>query len=109
MMRVYLSGPMTGLPEYNYPRFFEVAEVIRDAGHWVYNPAEYDFTGELVDFPVKEAFAEYCRIICTECDAIVLLENWQASTGVAAETSLARAIGVPVIDWIDGMDLTPPL
>jgi len=31
---------MTGLPEFNFPAFFRVAEIVRQQGHEAINPAE---------------------------------------------------------------------
>ena len=36
---VYLSGPMTGLPEFNYPAFNALASTLRGSGFVVNNPA----------------------------------------------------------------------
>lgn len=37
---IYLCGPMTGLPEYNYPAFHAAAAELRAQGWRVVNPAE---------------------------------------------------------------------
>jgi len=107
-MKVYLSGPMTGLPEYNYPRFNEVAKRIRDSGHEVYNPAEYPFDGDPKDFPLRTAFAEYSRQICLECDILVLLEGWENSKGANAELKLAQVCGLTIETWSDNAKIPPP-
>ena len=39
--RIYLAGPMTGLPEYNYPAFHAEAARLRGLGFHVENPAEH--------------------------------------------------------------------
>ena len=39
-MRIYISGPITGMSDYNYPAFHAAAKRLRDKGHWVINPAE---------------------------------------------------------------------
>lgn len=40
MKRIYLSGPMTGLPELNFPAFAAMTANLRADGHTVTNPAE---------------------------------------------------------------------
>jgi hypothetical protein len=87
MKTIYLSGPMTGLPEFNYPRFREVAAKLRAAGHVVYNPADFAHHGE---FPARQAFSEYTAFICNRADTIVLLEGWENSKGALAERALAE-------------------
>lgn len=37
--KVYIAGPMTGLPEFNYPTFFAAEEYLRSHGAKVMNPA----------------------------------------------------------------------
>ena len=38
-MRLYIAGPMTGLPDSNYPAFFRAADQFASAGHDPINPA----------------------------------------------------------------------
>jgi len=38
--RLYLAGPMSGLPQHNFPLFNRVAAHLRARGHAVFNPAE---------------------------------------------------------------------
>ena len=40
LKRIYLAGPMSGLPDFNYPAFHAAAAVLRAQGHYVENPAE---------------------------------------------------------------------
>lgn len=99
-MNIYLSGPMTGYPDYNYPLFNAVAKGLREKGHDVYNPAEYAYKGPLDEFPVREAFAEYTEFICLYADAIAVLPGWEKSEGAKAEIALARVLGLEVIDAV---------
>ena len=39
-MTIYISGPMTGMPDENRPAFNEVAQALRAAGWDAFNPAE---------------------------------------------------------------------
>ena len=39
---IYIAGPMTGLPEWNFPLFHRAAKAWRARGWLVVNPAETD-------------------------------------------------------------------
>lgn len=94
---IYLSGPMSGLPEMNYPTFHRVAAELRAQGHRVYNPAEFPHKGGA--FPIRQAFASYASFICLEAEAIVLLPGWGGSLGVSAELALARNCKLEIIEY----------
>jgi len=98
-MIIYLSGPMKGYPESNYPLFMKVAKELRAAGHRVYNPAEFDWKGSHETFPLRRAFAEYCAFICNEADTIVLLPGWERSLGVSAELALAKNCKLTILEY----------
>ena len=92
-MKIYLSGPMTGLPDFNRPEFNRVAAILRAQGHCVFNPAETD------EYEPRQSFAEYTRFICLEADMIILLSGWQKSKGAMVELKLAEYIGVNVREY----------
>ena len=96
-MKIYLSGPMKGYPESNYPLFHSVTKELRDKGFHVYNPAEFKHDEEI--FPLRKAFAEYCKFICEEATAIVLLPGWEKSLGVSAELALAKNCKLEIYHW----------
>lgn len=65
MSRVYLSGPMAGLPEHNFPAFHAHAAQLRAAGYDVVNPAEIDNHGKTWEGCLRTDLREMCT-----CDAI---------------------------------------
>jgi hypothetical protein len=97
--RVYLSGPMKGYEQSNYPLFNRVAGELRALGHEVYNPAEFPHDGPQDTFPLRKAFASYAKFICEEADTIVLLPGWEKSLGVSAELALAKNCGLVVEEY----------
>lgn len=91
-MKLYLSGPMTGLPEHNFPAFNDYAKRLRALGHQVINPAELPPCGSYEDYLRMDIEA----ILSVE--AIAVLPGWEESTGCYYETTVATAIGIPVFD-----------
>ena len=92
-MRIYIAGPMTGLPLLNFPAFHAEAARLRALGHDVVNPAEINAD------PAKGWIA--CmrgdiRELVT-CDAIQLLPGWQQSRGATLEHHIAVALGLQII------------
>tara|TARA_R110002020_G_scaffold132746_6_gene296349 strand:+ start:230 stop:574 length:345 start_codon:yes stop_codon:yes gene_type:complete len=97
-MKIYLSGPMTGIEDYNYPAFRHRAMVLREAGYEVFNPAETD--NGYQDHP-RSYYLKKDVIAITECDAVALMEGWENSLGVLLELHVAVAIGLPIYDAVD--------
>lgn len=93
-MKVYVSGPMTGYPEFNFPAFNAVAALLRESGYETANPAD---TG-LVDGWEWADYLRYDLRLLTECDAVYTLDGWEASRGAALEMHVAKALG---LKWLN--------
>ena len=92
---IYLSGPMTGLPEFNYPAFNAAAAHLRGLGYVVESPSE------LPEPPCK-SWAGYMRLALAQlvrCEVTVRLPGWQNSRGAVIESSLSRILGMQVCDY----------
>jgi hypothetical protein len=90
-LRIYIAGPMTGLPDYNYPAFNAEARVWRCRGFEVENPAEG---------PELPSWAAYMRRALRQlltCEAIVLLPGWTRSKGATVEWMLASLLGLQMV------------
>ncbi|CAN7450048.1 DUF4406 domain-containing protein [Acidovorax sp. LjRoot66] len=92
--RIYVAGPMTGLPELNFPAFHAAAAVLRSAGHHVENPAEInaDPTAGWQDCMRKDI----ARLVT--CDAIHLLQGWSKSRGACLEHQIAVGLGLEILE-----------
>lgn len=97
---IYLSGPMSGLPELNYPAFKAAAFHLRNADFVddVFNPAEWEERNDC-KFDLHKAFEDYCNYIIWKATMVVLLPGWENSPGATAESALARALGKPVFAY----------
>ncbi len=97
-MKIFISGPMTGIPDFNYTAFNAAAEKLRSIGHEVENPA---------DNPMCDTWAAYMRLSIAQmlrCDQVVMLPGWGSSRGACIEVDLAAALDIPcaMIDVILG-------
>lgn len=106
---------MRGIPQFNFPAFYEAAAKLRADGHTVFSPAEKDddiygsdmaksnptgdenLATEKHGFDIRRTMEIDCTWICRNADAIALLPGWENSRGVKAEKALAEAIGIQVI------------
>lgn len=114
-MKIYLAGPMRGIPHFNFPAFRAGAQLLRGQGHEVFSPAERDnehhgtdisagnLTGseeqavQAHGFSLRDALAADLEYICQHAEAIALLPGWARSMGVAAELATAKALGLEEI------------
>lgn len=92
---IYLSGPMTGLPEWNFPEFNRVAAKLRALGHTVLNPAET--LGGDTSKP-RKFYMRYDIGLLLKCDTIVLLKNWRKSKGALVEVEVAKELELEFLD-----------
>jgi len=92
-MRVYIAGPMTGLPGRNYAAFEHAASRLRAQGHEVVSPAEIN------DGLEHEGYAACMKrdiLALVECRAIQMLPGWEKSRGACVEHGIARALDMLV-------------
>lgn len=92
-MKVYISGPMTGLPDLNRPAFTDAEQVLKLCGYEVLNPAN-------VTAPPDATWEQYMRLdipMLMHADAIYLLGGWERSRGARIEFNLACELKMRVI------------
>ena len=101
-MKVYISGPMSGIPGYNYEAFAEAALQLRLAGYenvvspheiWCDESAGYAQDSTAADWH-RHMRADIAALL--ECDTIVLLPGWQMSKGARLELTIALELGFAV-------------
>jgi hypothetical protein len=91
----YIAGPMTALPDLNYPAFDAAAAELRAEGVDVLNPAEQTAGPD-------QPWEHYMRLglaSLLRCDSIVLLPGWTNSKGAKLEYHVACSLGMRVSEW----------
>ena len=110
--RVYLSGPMTGFPDWNAEAFREAEAFCRAHGaKTVYNPCSVHWSHDPDGMTHEEAMCLSLRrmlapghddIACTRpghvsrpaFDLVVPLDGWQRSEGARVEVMAAASCGI---------------
>lgn len=92
---VYIAGPMTGLPNYNYPAFQAMADKLRKADICVISPHEL-FSGD-TGLP-WHVYMQAGLTALLKCKAVVLLKGWDKSRGAKLEREVAVACGMLVLE-----------
>jgi hypothetical protein len=91
--RVYISGPMTGLPGLNFPAFNAAAQQLRGLGIDAINPAEINPNSVL---SWEACMRADIKALC-DCDAIALLPGWENSKGAHLELHIAHRLDLYVV------------
>jgi hypothetical protein len=92
-VKVYIAGPMTGLPDFNYPAFFRAAEQLAAVGVEPINPARAESREG------ASTWLDFMRLSLVDiaaCDGIATLPGYAQSRGAAIEVHIADALGLPV-------------
>jgi len=107
MTTLYIAGPMSGLPENNYPAFRDAASILAKAGYGVLNPVENekkrtDNTRWVAGN--HASWSWYMRRSLEQiavADGMAVLPRWQNSKGATLEVDLALQLGMQVAT-VDG-------
>jgi hypothetical protein len=103
-VRVYISGPMSGLPDLNFPAFHGAAKRLRAAGHDVVSPAEMDDPEDTTEHDWGWYLRRDLKAL-VDCEAVVVLPGWKDSKGARLETSVAAQLGMPLYSLDRPMEL----
>lgn len=102
MSKYYLAGPMSGIPQFNFPAFDAAAADLRARGYTIVSPAELDDEETRVDAlsspdgkPTNrdkvnghtwgDFLARDVKLIADQVQGIIFLPNWDKSRGARLE------------------------
>jgi Domain of unknown function (DUF4406) len=100
--RLYLAGPMTGYPQFNFPAFYEAASKLREQGYEIVSPAELDgpeitkvalksttgkldANGKIAEQTWGDLLGRDVKIVADTVQGIVFLPGWERSKGARLE------------------------
>ncbi len=118
----YLAGPMSGIPQFNYPRFFKAAEELRNVhGLRIISPAEQDSDEKLeqilaspdgdlsaitVDVGTWADFlAHDVKLIADQVTGIIFIDGWERSRGARLEAFIGILCKRDFARWVPGVGI----
>lgn len=94
MKRIYLSGPMTGIPDFNFSAFNAEAARLRNLGYDVVNPVDINPD---TTTPYNDCLRNDLKALL-DCDTIAMLDGWMNSNGAHLEMHIAHRVGILVVE-----------
>jgi hypothetical protein len=118
-VRLYIAGPMTGIPQFNYQAFISAAADLRSMGFDVVSPAELDDPedraaalaspdGKMLTYTAGtgktwgDFLARDVKLLADDgIEGIFVLPGWEKSKGARLETFVGHLNGLPIIRLSD--------
>lgn len=114
--RWYLAGPMSGVPQFNIPKFDAISAKLRGDGFTIISPAELDSPlmraralqsqdGDLRTLEKEthetwgDVLARDVKLVADGIDGIVFMEDWQKSRGARLEAFVGLLTGKKFAIW----------
>ena len=107
-MKIYISGPMTGIKDNNRIEFCRAEALLKGKGHTVINPigivplrtiklTDSSSITQKIETPVYTDYLRSDLKSLLDCDAIYLLEGWKESKGACVEVTVAVALRLIIL------------
>lgn len=104
-MKVYVSGKMRGVYNYNRGQFYRWARKLKELGFDAVNPMDI---GDSIATPEEiDASPELLKRVLAadiaalmKCDAIFMLRGWETSEGARRELKVALDMNIPIMQEI---------
>ncbi len=109
---LYIAGPMSFRPKFNFPAFDAASNDLRARGWKIVSPAELDDPevresalaspdgDPTASTPKDETWGDFLardvKLVADEVDGIAVLPGWEGSRGARLETFVAFLCGKPI-------------
>ena len=100
---IFIAGPMTGKPNYNFDAFDKAEEWLKWLGYRVVNPANMGRAALKKHGEVPYGSPAYKELLAatmnevTKCNSIYMLKGWEKSRGAKQELSTAIDLGKEIV------------
>jgi len=92
MKKIYISGPMSGIPDNNFPAFSAATALLRGLGFEVVSPHEILAEDDTWEGLLKEDIRQML-----DCDTVCKLDGWRNSGGASLEPHIAHQLNFTIV------------
>lgn len=92
--KIFISGPMKGIKDFNKPAFDAAEEMLKNKGYSVFNPSWMSFDESWS----REEKSHIDFAIIDVCDAIYQLSGWRQARGAVMEYEYAMTKHKEIIE-----------
>lgn len=93
MKMLYVSGPMSGYPDHNFPAFRKASQRLRIEGRYI---VEDPSAKGVMEGWSWEDYLRHDLLQMLRCDGVATLPGFAMSKGAMLEISVARQLAMPV-------------
>lgn len=104
-MTTFISGPMSGYEDFNYPLFHEVGRYLTEKRELFFSPAHHPMSGHELEPPEPDeamSWEYYMRRslkMLLYSDRILMLPGWEDSRGASIEREIADVLKISIEYW----------
>lgn len=102
-MILYIAGPMSGLPDFNYPAFNAAADELAARGFDVLNPVDAEALNDTGAPQRWDWYMRHAIRMVLAADGVALLDGWEKSRDAQLEHRIATDLGLttrPLQAWV---------
>lgn len=99
----YLSGPMNGYPQHNFPAFSRISRALRENGVQLISPHEIVHPGKPGSLTREEYLRGDLIPLVQHCRGIIMMPGWIDSWGAGFEIHVAAKLNYEIL-LVDGDD-----
>lgn len=92
-MKIYIAGPITGVPDYA-DRFNKYRKLVREVAPYSEIICPHDFVPSDADW--HDAIDMCINVLC-QCDMIIMMPGWESSQGATVEHDFAKDNNIIVL------------
>ena len=95
-MKLYTAGPMSGIPDFNYPAFRTAEQQLTMAGYNVLCPVDSEQHNDTGKPQTWDWYMRHALRMVLDAEGLAMLPGWENSRGAILEVHVARSLDLPV-------------